>query len=244
MKLSRALVSEFLGTAFLLVSIVGSGALAHKLDMGNICLSVLCVAFSVAATLSALIFTFGKISAHFNPVVTLALALRSEFSWRNILPYWTVQILGAIVGVVVANLMFDVPAIIISDTARTGFGQWLAEFVASFGLLGIVFGTARFNPNAGPIAVPFYVAGAVFFTSSTCFANPAVTIARMFTNTLCGIAPDSVLAFIAAQVVGCFLAVAAFGWLFKNDEPSEDTTKAKSLQAAREHRELAGVSRR
>lgn len=215
MNLSRALVSEFLGTAFLLAAVVGSGALAHKLDMGNVALSVLCVAFATAGTLSACIFALGQISAHFNPVLTLALAIRREFPWRSVLPYWIVQIIGGITGVIITNIMFDVPAFCLSATARTGPGQWLGEVVATFGLLGIIFGCARFKPEVLPISVPFYVAGAVFFTSSTCFANPAVTIGRVFTNTLCGIAPDCVWPFIACQITGGAAALLIFGWLFK-----------------------------
>lgn len=218
MNSNRALVCEFLGAAFLLAAVVGSGALAHKLDMGNVALSVLCVAFATAATLSALIFAFGQISAHFNPVLTLALAIRGEFPWKNVVPYWVVQIAGAIFGVIITNMMFDIPAICISDTLRTGAGQWIGEFVATFGLLGVVFGCARFNATSLPISVPFYVAGAIFFTSSTCFANPAVTIARIFTTSLCGIAPQCTLPFIACQLAGAAAAIVLFGWLYRKPE--------------------------
>ena len=224
MKLSRALVCEFLGTAFLLAAVVGSGAMAHRFDMGNVALSVLCVAFATAGTLSACIFAFGSISAHFNPVLSLALAVRGEFSWRNLVPYWIAQITGAVCGVVITNLMFDVPAFGISDTIRSGSGQWLGEFVATFGLLGIIFGSARFKPAVLPISVPFYVAGAVFFTSSTCFANPAVTIGRLFTKTLCGIDPGCVMPFIAFQLVGCLAALVVFGWLYKDEDQISELT--------------------
>lgn len=213
MKLVRALVAETLGTAFLLATVVGSGALADKLDLGNLAVSVLCVAFATGAVLVALIAAFGSISAHFNPIVSLVLALRGEFSWKKVAPYFAAQVAGAILGVVVANLMFDLPAITISATARTGMGQWLGEFIASFGLIGIILGSARSNSNTG-IAVPAYVAGAIYFTSSTCFANPAVSIARMFTNTLTGIVPADVPAFIVSQIVGALCAFAVFGWLF------------------------------
>jgi glycerol uptake facilitator-like aquaporin len=222
-------VCEFLGTAFLLAAVVGSGALAHKLDMGNIALSVLCVSFTTMTTLSACIFALGHISAHFNPVVTLALALCREFAWKNVVPYWIVQVLGGIVGVLITNVMFDNPAVCISDTVRSGVGQWVGEFVATFGLLGIIFGCARSNASMLPFAVPFYVAGAIFFTSSTCFANPAVTIARVFTTTLCGIAPGGVLPFVVAQLLGCAAALGVFGWLFRADAVSADAARTNAI---------------
>ena len=233
MDLKRALVSEFLGAAFLLIAVVASGILAHRIDMGNIALSVLCVSFSAAATLSALIFALGHISAHFNPVVTLALAIRREFEWKKVLPYILAQISGACVGVILSNLMFEMPAVCISETARTGAGQWLGEFIATFGLLGIILGVGRGNPNAGPIAVPFYVAGAIFFTSSTCFANPAVSISRMLTTSLCGIAPSGVLPFIAFEILGMVAALVVFGWLFKKPDQIDQ------LESLRE-KELVG----
>lgn len=220
MNLSRALVSEFIGSAFLLAAVVGSGALAHKLDMGNIALSVLCVSFATMGTLTALIYALGTCSAHFNPVVTLALAARKEFSWRNVPAYILAQVAGACTGVIITNLMFDLPAVCISDTVRGGTGQLIGEVVATFGLLGIIFGTAKNPANPGPIAIPLYVAGAIFFTSSTCFANPAVTIARTLTATLCGIGPASVIPFIGAQIVGASAALAVFGWLFQTNSTS------------------------
>ena len=216
--LSRALVAEFIGTAFLLVAVCGSGALAHSLDQGNVALSVLCVAFATGTGLCALICTFGAISAHFNPIVTMASALRSEFAWAKVLPYVAVQVVGAIFGVIIANLMFGLPAVTISETARTGTGQWLGEVVATFGLLGVIIGCGKNKPEAGCFAVSAYVASAIYFTSSTCFANPAVTIARIFTNTLTGILPVDVPAYIAAQIVGAGLACAVFGWLFAESQ--------------------------
>jgi len=213
-QFSRALLAEFLGTAFLLITVCGSGILAHSLDQGNVALSVLCVAFSTGAALSALILTFGSISAHFNPVVTLASALRGEIAWIKVMPYILVQIAGAICGVIVANLMFSLPPIVLATTARTGPGQWLAEVVATFGLLGVIFGCGKSRPEALPLAVPAYVAAAIYFTSSTCFANPAVTIARIFTDTLTGIQAAHVPAYIAAQLLGGGLACVVFGWLF------------------------------
>jgi glycerol uptake facilitator-like aquaporin len=212
--LSRALVAEFLGTAFLLIAVCGSGALAHSIDQGNIALSVLCVAFATGTTLSALILTFGALSAHFNPIVTLTSALRKEFAWARVAPYIATQVAGAIFGVIISNLMFDLPPIVISQTARASSGLWLGEVVATFGLLGVIFGCGKSKPEALPFAVPAYVAGAIYFTSSTCFANPAVTIARIFTNTLTGILPEHAPAYIVAQFVGAALACGVFGWLF------------------------------
>ncbi len=214
MKLARALVAEILGTAFLLATVVGSGILAHHLDLGNLALTVLCIAFATGGVLAALISAFSSVSAHFNPIVTVVLALRKEFSWKYVLPYIVAQICGAILGVMVANLMFDLPALVISTTARTGAGQWLGEAVATFGLIGVIIGCSRGNARAIPYAVAAYVAGAIYFTSSTCFANPAVTIARMFTDTLTGIMPAHVPAFIATQILGGFTAAFVFGWLF------------------------------
>lgn len=222
MKLARSLAAEAIGTAFLLATVVGSGALADKLDLGNLAVSVLCVAFATGAVLIALIAAFASISAHFNPIVTMVLALRGEFSWKKVAPYFVAQIVGAILGVVVANLMFDLPALTISATTRTGMGQWVGEFIASFGLIGIILGSARSNSNTG-IAVPAYVAGAIYFTSSTCFANPAVTVARMFTNTLTGIVPADVPAFVLSQLVGALCAAAVFGWLFAAEKSNDST---------------------
>lgn len=220
----RELAAEFIGTAFLLMAVVGSGALADKLDMGNLAISVLCVAVAAAGTLSALIFAFGGISAHFNPAVSLALALRKEFPWAKLPCFLIAQIAGACLGVVVANLMFELPPVVISETARSGAGQLLGEFIATFGLLGIIFGCAKNKSEAIPIAVPLYVAGAIYFTSSTCFANPAVTISRILTGTLCGIAPASVLPFILFQTLGLGAAVLVFGWLFKAEPSAASST--------------------
>lgn len=216
-KRARALVCEFLGTAFLLAVVVGSGILAHKLDMGNVALSVLCVAISTGAVLFALINTFSSISAHFNPLVTTALALRGEFAWKELPLYVLSQILGGICGVLVTNLMFDLPALTVSQTVRSGLPLLLGEVVASAGLIMVIFGSGKSRPESQPSAISAYVLGAIYFTSSTCFANPAVTIARIFTDTLTGIAPASVLPFIGAQIFGLALALPLCGWLFQTD---------------------------
>ena len=229
MTLSRALVAEFLGSAFLLIAVCGSGILAHSLDLGNVALSVLCVAFATGCALVALISMFGALSAHFNPIVTLALALRKEFAWPKVPFYIAVQVLGACCGVIVANLMFDLPATTISTTSRSGCGLWIGEIVATFGLLGVIFGCGKSRPEAIPFAVPAYVAAAIYFTSSTCFANPAVTVARIFTNTLTGIKPGDVPPFIAAQIVGAVLALILFGWLFSDGGAGEKKAAADQI---------------
>jgi glycerol uptake facilitator-like aquaporin len=217
MNVARRLVCEFLGTAFLLATVVGSGILAHKLDAGNVAVSVSSVAIATGCVLTALILAFGNISSHFNPMVTLASAMRKELDVALVVPYILTQIAGAIAGVCVANLMFDLPAMSMSHTIRTGTGQWIGEFVATFGLLGIIFGCGRFRAAAIPAAVGCYVAGAIWFTSSTCFANPAVTISRIFTDTLTGIRIEDVVPFILSQCAGATAALVLFGWLFAPD---------------------------
>jgi len=221
--LFRALMAEFLGTAFLLATVVGSGALAERLALGNVALCVLCVAFATGLVLYALILCFGSLSAHFNPVVTLVSCLRRQFAWRNLLPYLLVQLAGACAGVMVANLMFDLPLTSISTTLRGADhpGQWIGEIVATFGLIGMLIGVGKSDAKAVPFAVSAYVAGAICFTSSTCFANPAVTVSRMLTSTLTGIAPASVPGFIIAQLAGALLAVAIFEWLFSTNTTTE-----------------------
>ncbi len=234
-----------MGTAFLLATVVGSGALADKLDLGNLAVSVLCVAFATGAVLIALIAAFSSVSSHFNPMVTLVLALRGEFKWKHVAPYFLAQVAGAVLGVVAANLMFDLPAVVISTTARTGMGQWIGEFIATFGLIGIILGSARSNSNSG-IAVPAYVAAAIYFTSSTCFANPAVTIARTLTNTLTGIVPADVPAFVLSQLAGALCAAALFGWLFASEKVEGEVAVSEvdtEVLAALE-RELAATGKK
>ncbi|MBC7996457.1 MAG: aquaporin family protein [Leptolyngbya sp.] len=240
----RSLVAECLGTAFLLATVIGSGILLHKIDAGNVAVTVFGIAVATGGVLYALIQTLGSISAHFNPVVTLVSAIRGELRWGWVAPYAGVQILGAIVGVMLANLMFDGAAISFSNTQRAGSGQWLSEFIATFGLIGVILGTSKGKPDAVPQAVSTYVMGAILFTSSTCFANPAVTISRIFTDTICGIRPVDVPAFIGCQIAGALAALLVFGWLLK---PSLQPSKAPSEQhpehlAAREkQRELTAV---
>jgi glycerol uptake facilitator-like aquaporin len=207
-SLAQRAMAEFLGTAFLLAAVVGSGIMAQRLAGGNIALALLCNTLATAAILPVIILMFGSVSgAHFNPAVSLAFALRGELSWQVALLYVAVQAIAAIAGVWVAHLMFDLPVWQISSTVRSGPGLWLAEAVATFGLLLTIFGCLARAPAAVPYAVGLYIASAYWFTASTSFANPAVTIARSVSDTFAGIAPAGVPAFIAAQIVGMFAAV-------------------------------------
>lgn len=236
--LLKRLTCEFLGSMFLLATVVGSGILAEKLAQGNIAIVVLSIAFATGGVLSALILAFSGISSQFNPLVTFMTALKRELEWSSVLPYIVAQIGGAISGVILANLMFDLPAVTISDHARTGAGQWLGEFVATFGLFGIILGTGRFRPETTPWAVGAYVAGAIWFTSSTCFANPAVTIARTITGTITGIRTVDTIGFIASQAAATIVAFILFEWLFAQSQVPEKTVKQKSRE-----KELAGIRR-
>jgi glycerol uptake facilitator-like aquaporin len=214
-SLTRRLFAEWLGAAFLLAAVVGSGIMAQKLADGNVALALLCNTIPTGAILVVLILVFGPVSgAHFNPAVSFAFAARGDLSWRSAGVYVAAQIVGAICGVLVAHLMFELPVWQISLTPRTGAGQWLAEAVATFGLVLTIFGCAARNASAIPYAVGLYITSAYWFTASTSFANPAVTIARSLSDTFAGIAPGGVLAFIAAQLVGAALAVILSGWLW------------------------------
>jgi glycerol uptake facilitator-like aquaporin len=213
--LAQRAVAEGLGTAFLLAAVVGSGIMAARLAGGNNALALLCNTLSTGAILTVLILTFNSISgAHFNPAVSIAVALRGEIAARTAALYIAAQILGGVLGVWAAHLMFELPLWQISVTARTGPGQWFAEAVATFGLLLTIFGCGARTPPALPYAVGLYITSAYWFTASTSFANPAVTIARSVSNTFAGIAPPSVIAFIGAQLVGMLAAVALARWLW------------------------------
>src|SRR6185312_3297381 len=214
-SLQRRLLAEALGTAFLLAAVVGSGIMAQRLSGGNEALALLCNTLPTGAILAVLILAFGPLSgAHFNPAVSIALALRRELLWRDAVIYIAAQLIGALAGVWIAHLMFELPLWQISVHARSGAGQWLAEFVATFGLLLTIFGCAHRNTAAIPYAVGLYITSAYWFTASTSFANPAVTIARSVSDTFAGIAPTGVVAFIVAQLLGMFAAVALAGWLW------------------------------
>jgi glycerol uptake facilitator-like aquaporin len=212
----RRIVAEFLGTAFLLAAVVGSGIMAAKLAGGNGALALLCNTIPTGAILAVLILTFGPVSgAHFNPAVSIALAMRGQVAWRIVGLYIVAQIVGGIVGVLAAHAMFELPLWQVSMNIRSGPGQWLAEGIATFGLLLTIIGCAARTPVAIPYAVGLYITAAYWFTASTSFANPAVTIARALSDTYAGIAPAGVLAFIAAQLVGALSATALARWLFE-----------------------------
>ena len=215
-SLAQRGVAECLGTAFLLAAVVGSGIMAQKLADGNNALALLCNTLPTGAILAVLILTFAPISgAHFNPAVSMAFALRQELSWPDMTAYIVAQIIGGVIGVWIAHLMFELPVWQVSLNARTGAGQWLAEFVATFGLLLTILGCVSRTPAAVPYAVGLYITSAYWFTASTSFANPAVTIARSLTDTFAGIAPTGVVAFIAAQLVGMLAAVVLGRWLWR-----------------------------
>jgi glycerol uptake facilitator-like aquaporin len=210
-SLAQRSVAECLGTAFLLAGVVGSGIMAAKLSGGNGALALLCNTLPTGAILTVLILTFGPVSgAHFNPAVSIALALRRELPASVAALYIAAQIIGGVAGVLAAHAMFELPLWQLSGTLRTGVGQWFAEGVATFGLLLTILGTRS------AYAVGLYITAAYWFTASTSFANPAVTIARSLTDTYAGIAPSGVLAFIATQIAGALLAVALARWLFSN----------------------------
>jgi glycerol uptake facilitator-like aquaporin len=212
--LTRRLVAEALGTALLVCAVVGSGIMAERLADGNVAVALLANTIATGAALVALIHTFGPISgAHFNPAVTLAEAAQGALAPAPAVAYAVVQILGGIAGAIVADAMFDLPLVALSQTARTGAGQWLGEIVATFGLLGVIASCSRRSPSVTPWAVAAWIVAAYWFTSSTSFANPAVTVARAFTDTFAGIRPADVPAFVVAQLAGALLATAVFRWL-------------------------------
>ncbi len=209
---SRAVVAEFVGTAFLLLAVVGSGIMAQRLCGGNVGLALLANALATGGALVALIVCFGSVSgAHFNPVVTLASALR-EKTWNIVLPYVCAQVLGALAGTALANLMFGLSAFTASHHERSGTAMDVSEYVATFGLLAVIWGCARSRPAAAPYAVAAYIVGAYWFTPSTSFANPAVTIARSLTDTFSGIRPADVPAFVLVQIAGALAATLLFVW--------------------------------
>lgn len=201
--LPRRLLAEALGSALLLATVVGSGVMGEKLAGGNVAIALLCNTIPTGAMLVVLILIFGPISgAHFNPAVTVSLALRREFGWPELLPYTAAQLTGSLIGVWAAHLMFNLPVFQLSQHVRSGTGQWFAEAVATFGLLLTIYGCVARTPAAVPYAVGLYITAAYWFTASTSFANPAVTIARSLSDTFAGIAPSCVPGFILAQLIG------------------------------------------
>jgi glycerol uptake facilitator-like aquaporin len=222
-SLSRRLLAEALGTAILVATVVGSGIMAQRLAGGNQAIALLGNTIPTGAILVVIISIFGPISgAHFNPAVTLVFAMRGEFPWREVAQYIVVQCAGGVMGTAIAHLMFDLPPLIIGATARSGASQWLGEMVATFALVLTILGGLRYAAQAIPWLVGLVITAAYWFTSSTSFANPAVTLARGFTTTFAGIAINHVPAFIVAQLVGAFLAMLVSIALF----PSTDGRRA------------------
>lgn len=213
--LGRRLAAEFIGTGLLLATVVGSGIMAESLAGGNVAVALLGNTIPTGAILYVLIILFGPVSgAHFNPIVTGAFSLIGDMKPRDALFYVLVQVAGAIAGVWLAHLMFDLPLLQISTKARFGTGQWISEMVAAGGLLVTILAALRSDTKAVPQAVSLYIVAAYWFTASTSFANPAVTIARALSNTFAGIRPVDVPAFVAAQSLGCILAVFLTRWFF------------------------------
>jgi glycerol uptake facilitator-like aquaporin len=216
--MKRKLMAEWLGTFSLLATVIGSGNMAERLAGGNVAIALLGNTIPTGAILVVLITIFGPVSgAHFNPAVTLSFLLRKEIRHRDAGLYVLAQVSGGIVGVLAAHVMFDNPLFDPSSTVRSGVGQWAAEFVATFGLVGTILCCLKARPDFVPMAVGLYITAAYWFTSSTSFANPAVTIARAFSNTFAGINPADVLAFVVIQLVAAALATWFFGWFLADD---------------------------
>ncbi len=220
------MVAEGMGTAVLVVAVVGSGIMGERLFDGGVGLTLLANAVGTGSTLIALIVTFGPISGgHFNPLVTVADRARSGMRWAEVGSVIIAQVVGATIGVVAAHLMFDQPLLQISDRARTGGAMYFSEFVATFGLLAVISSCARTQTASGPFAVGLYITGACWFTASTSFANPAVTLARVLTDSFAGIRPSDVPGFIAAQIVGAVIATPVMRWLL-NGQPRHSAAVA------------------
>jgi glycerol uptake facilitator-like aquaporin len=212
--LSRRIVSEFTGTGFLVAAVVGSGIMGERLSGGNVGIALLGNSIATGAALVALILAFGSVSgAHFNPAVTIAAALERGVSWTVAACYVPAQSIGAICGAIAAHRMFGLPAISLSQHARSGSAQGVSEFIATFGLLCVIWGCARYRTEMVPFAVGAYITAAYWFTSSTSFANPAVTIARSLTDTFAGIRPSDAPLFVLAQLAGALSATLLFRWL-------------------------------
>jgi glycerol uptake facilitator-like aquaporin len=212
--LSRRVVAEAIGTAFLLMAIIGSGIMGERLDNGNVAIALLANSIATGGALLCLIAALGPISgAHFNPAVSIADAMRGGLSWCELPLYVGAQILGAVAGVAAANAMFGLPVVLLSHRARGGPASTFSEFLATFGLIFIIWGCVRFRKDITPFAVAAYIVAAYWFTSSTSFANPAVTIARSLSDTFAGIRPADVPAFVVAQLLGATSATLTFAWL-------------------------------
>ena len=213
--MTRNLMAEALGSFFLFATVIGSGIMAEQLSGGNIAVALLGNTLATGAMLFVLITMLGPISgAHLNPAVTLVMVLRGDLRRTALAAYIPAQLAGGILGVWAAHLMFGLPIIQFSEHSRTGIGQWAGEFIATFGLVLTILGTVRMRPAAVPSSVALYITAAYWFTSSTSFANPAITIARSLSNTFAGIAPADVPGFVLAQLAGALAAAGAARWLF------------------------------
>ncbi len=214
MKIARCLTSEFIGTALLLSAIVGSGIMGERLSGGNTAIALLVNSLATGGMLIAIIFIFSDISgAHFNPAVTIMSAVQGRIKWRDAPFYIMVQIMGAFIGVAAAHIMFSEPVFSVSDNVRAGNSQLFSEFIATFGLIATIWGCSRLRLSLAPFVIAAYIVSAYWFTSSTSFANPAVTLARMLSNTFSGIRPEDVFGFIAAQLLGLIVAIILLRWL-------------------------------
>ena len=227
-SLARKLAAETLGTALLLATVIGSGIMAERLSGGNAAIALLGNTLPTGCMLAVLILIFGGTSgAHFNPAVSLVFALRGDLAWREMLWFVAVQIVGAILGVLLAHVMFELPVWQVSTKPRLGLAQGISEFVAAFGLVLTILGCLARAPAATPFAVGLFIAAAYWFTASTSFANPAVTVARALSDTFAGIAPSGVIAFIVAQCLGA-LAAALFGrWLWATPKRPRQAASAR-----------------
>jgi glycerol uptake facilitator-like aquaporin len=228
----RRLVAEALGTALLLAIVIGSGIMGERLAAGNAALALLANAIATGAGLVVLILMFGAISgAHFNPAVTISDAWQKNLPLSDVLPYILAQVAGAFAGVAVAHLMFNEPIFFASVHVRTGIAQWWSEFVATFGLIGVIIACSRSRPGATPFAVALYITAAYWFTSSTSFANPAVTLARAASNTFAGIRPADVPGFVVAQLLGAIAATGLFCWLYPAAAKDACARKSDSVRS-------------
>jgi len=218
-SISRQLVAEAVGTMLLLATVIGSGIMAERLAGGNLAVALLGNTIPTGAILYVLITIFGSVSgAHFNPAVTLAFAIRRQITVSRALMYVAMQIAGGLCGAILAHLMFEMPLLQLSQNMRTGGAQWLSEFIATLGLLTVIFGGLRWRPDAIPVLVGLYITAAYWFTASTSFANPAVTIARSFTDSFSGIFPAHAPGFILAQLAAAIIAPVVLGWMFADPE--------------------------
>jgi glycerol uptake facilitator-like aquaporin len=235
-SLGRRVAAESIGTALLLATVIGSGVMGERLAGGNVAIALLANTLATGAGLVALILTFGGISgAHFNPAVTVAEASQGGLAWRDVAPYVAAQLAGAFAGVALAHLMFDLPAFTASRHARAGLGQLAGELTATFGLVAVIRGCTRARPAATPFAVAAFITAAYWFTSSTSFANPAVTLARAASDTFAGIRPADAPGFIAAQALGAAAAAVLFRWL----APASTTAAGRAAIAAEDRKENA-----